>query len=106
MKKTQFIKQLYQILPKSSVLVEAEELHPYECDGLSAYKYLPWLVVLPNTIEQIQQIVALCYSNSIPIIARGAGTGLPGLHDHRHVLAGIYDGRADKVGEVCWGLVG
>lgn len=78
MQKEQFIQHLYQIIPKSSVLADKEECHPYECDGLSAYKFLPWLVVLPTTIEQIQQIVKLCYANSIPVIARGAGTGLSG----------------------------
>lgn len=78
MKKSQFIQSLYQIVAKTGVLAEDEELHPYECDGLSAYKFLPWLVVLPETIEQVQQIVKLCYENEIPVIARGAGTGLSG----------------------------
>ena len=78
MQKNQFIQSLYQIVAKTSVLADDEELHPYECDGLSAYKFLPWLVVLPETIEQIQKIVKLCYQNDIPVIARGAGTGLSG----------------------------
>lgn len=78
MQKSQFIQSLYQIVAKTNVLADAEELHPYECDGLSAYKFLPWLVVLPETIEQIQKIVQLCYQNDIPVIARGAGTGLSG----------------------------
>ena len=78
MQKNQLIQSLYKIVAKTNVLAEDEELHPYECDGLSAYKFLPWLVVLPETIEQIQKIVTLCYQNKIPVIARGAGTGLSG----------------------------
>jgi len=78
MQKDHFIKDLTRIIPKASILADKEDLHPYECDGLSAYKFLPWLVALPTTIEQIQKIVELCYSNSIHIIARGAGTGLSG----------------------------
>lgn len=78
MLKNQLIQSLYQIVAKTNVLADDEELHPYECDGLSAYKFLPWLVVLPETIEEIQKIVKLCYHNNVQIIARGAGTGLSG----------------------------
>jgi len=78
MQKQPFIQKLYQILPESSVLADKEELRPYECDGLSAYRQLPWLVVLPESILQIQQIIKLCFSNNIAVIARGAGTGLSG----------------------------
>ncbi len=78
MHKKQFIQSLGQIVSGKNILTSKEELHPYECDGLSAYRKLPWLVVLPETIEQIQQIVKLCNKNSIPLIARGAGTGLSG----------------------------
>jgi len=78
MLKKQLIQNLYKIVAKTNVLTKEEELHPYECDGLSAYKFLPWLVVLPETIEQIQKIVKLCYDNNISVIARGAGTGLSG----------------------------
>ena len=76
--KTQFISLLASILPESAILSEAEETRPYECDGLSAYRQLPWLVVLPETIEQVQAIVNICRANQTPIIARGAGTGLSG----------------------------
>ena len=78
MQRNQFIQSLYKIVAKTNVLADKEELHPYECDGLSAYRSLPWLVVLPESINEIQQIVALCYQNNIQIIARGAGTGLSG----------------------------
>jgi len=72
------VKQLWRILPQHAVLYDAEDTRPYECDGLSAYRELPWLVVLPDTIEQVQAIMRLCSTNKIPVIARGAGTGLSG----------------------------
>ena len=73
-----FIKQLRNILPTQYILSDNEELRPYECDGLSAYRQLPWLVVLPETIEQVQAIMCACHKQQIPVIARGAGTGLSG----------------------------
>ena len=70
--------KLKQILPSEAVLFDEEDLRPYECDALSAYRQLPMIVVLPQTIEQVQAIMALCYEHNIPVIARGAGTGLSG----------------------------
>lgn len=72
------IKQLQKFLPREAVLYEEEDTRPYECDGLSAYRHLPWLVVLPETIEQVQTVMQLCSEYRIPVIARGAGTGLSG----------------------------
>lgn len=66
------------LLPAEQVLYSAEDLHPYECDGLSAYRKLPLAVVLPDTIEQVQRIVELCRELDVPVVARGAGTGLSG----------------------------
>ncbi|MEE9303472.1 MAG: FAD-linked oxidase C-terminal domain-containing protein [Thiotrichaceae bacterium] len=69
---------LREILEPEQLITETEELRPYECDGLSAYKKLPLAVVLPETIEQIQQIMRICSNLFIPVVARGAGTGLSG----------------------------
>ncbi|HIO97363.1 MAG TPA: FAD-binding protein, partial [Leucothrix sp.] len=68
--------QLSEILPDNFLLTSKEELHPYECDGLAAYRRLPIAVALPDTIEQVQAIVKVCSSLKIPVVARGAGTGL------------------------------
>lgn len=76
--KTDLVSQLRAILPEASIKHLAEDLRPYECDGLSAYRSLPLAVVLPNTIEQVQAIVRLCQQYQIPMVARGAGTGLSG----------------------------
>ncbi|MDH5190717.1 MAG: glycolate oxidase subunit GlcD [Gammaproteobacteria bacterium] len=69
---------LCSFLPRDAVLSSKEELHPYECDGLSAYRRLPLLVVLPETIEQVQRILTTCHEMKVPVVARGAGTGLSG----------------------------
>jgi len=70
--------KLLQILPADAVLFDEEDLRPYECDALSAYRKLPMIVVLPSTLEQVQAIMRLCYQQNVPVIARGAGTGLSG----------------------------
>ena len=72
------IRCLQKILPTESVLFEAEDLRPYECDGLSAYQQVPMVVVLPETIKQIEDILSFCSNQKIPVVARGAGTGLSG----------------------------
>ncbi len=66
------------ILPDDCILSEDQELQPYECDGLSAYRQRPLVVVLPETIDQVVQITRLCNEKKIPVVARGAGTGLSG----------------------------
>ena len=60
------------------VLSAPEQLKPYECDGLSAYREVPMAVVLPDTIEQVQAVMQLCHERKVPVVARGAGTGLSG----------------------------
>jgi len=69
---------LQKILPAGCVLHEEEDLRPYECDGLSAYQQVPMVVVLPQTINQIEHILTFCTTQRIPVVARGAGTGLSG----------------------------
>jgi glycolate oxidase len=72
------IRCLQKILPAASVLHDEEDLRPYECDGLSAYQQVPMVVVLPETVEQIEHILTFCTKQQIPVVARGAGTGLSG----------------------------
>ncbi len=76
--KNSLLSELHKLLPADSILHEAEDMHPYECDGLSAYRHLPLIVVLPETVEQVQSILYLCYKLEVPVVARGAGTGLSG----------------------------
>ena len=65
-------------LPAHCVLSEPEELRPYECDGLSAYRQLPMVVVIPETLEQVQVTLRLCADHKVAVVARGSGTGLSG----------------------------
>jgi glycolate oxidase len=76
--KAKLLQRLQEILPGQALLSEAEDLRPYECDGLSAYRRLPMLVTLPETIEQVQAILRICHELQVPVVARGAGTGLSG----------------------------
>ena len=75
----QELAQLFRsFLAPESVIDAPTSLAAYECDGLSAYRQTPLLVVLAETIEQVQQVVRLCNERRIPIVSRGAGTSLSG----------------------------
>ncbi|MDQ3861952.1 MAG: FAD-binding protein, partial [Actinomycetota bacterium] len=78
MDRGQLIQRMQEILGPEGVISEREELRSYECDGLMNYRVIPELVVLPETAEQVQQIVRTCYEEGIPFVARGSGTGLSG----------------------------
>lgn len=67
---------LRRFLPVESVISDEETQKPYECDGLAVYCEMPLLVVLPENLEQLRQVMALCYQHQVPVVARGAGTGL------------------------------
>ena len=69
---------LHERLPRANVLTETSELTPYECDGLSAYRQHPMAVVLPETLEQVVHVLRVCRERGVPVVARGAGTGLSG----------------------------
>lgn len=81
-----FIEQLSVI--SSDIITDKERLAVYETDGLTAKKQLPGVVVIPDTVEQVQAIAALCQSYQVPLVARGAGTGLSGgaMPHHEGVL--------------------
>lgn len=66
------------ILPPHCVLSRTEDTKPYECDGLSLYRTVPMVVVLPETESQVQAVLKLCKNLNVPVVARGAGTGLSG----------------------------
>jgi glycolate oxidase len=69
---------LRSILPEDAVIADEAELLAYECDGLSAYRQLPRVAVLPRSVAQVQAVLKLCHRLRIPVVARGAGTGLSG----------------------------
>ena len=76
--RTDFLRLLAPHLPADSLLSAPEELRVYECDGLSAYREKPWLVALPSTVQQVCAVLRLCHEHGVPVVARGAGTGLSG----------------------------
>ncbi len=73
-----FFRALRDILPTDGLLVSDEERRPYECDGLTGYRELPLAVAMPDRLDQVEQILSLCDTQGVPVIARGAGTGLSG----------------------------
>ncbi len=72
------INELLDKLPQDIVLTGEENTRPFECDGLSVYRQKPLAVVLPETIEQIKQVLKICKLHNTPVVTRGAGTGLAG----------------------------
>jgi glycolate oxidase len=69
---------LARVLPPAALLFAEEDLKPYECDGLTAYRCLPWAVALPQSEEQVVAVLKACHARKVPVVARGAGTGLSG----------------------------
>ncbi|MEG4441961.1 glycolate oxidase subunit GlcD [Microcoleus sp. AT9_B5] len=72
------IQEFEAVVGKNGVVQRREELIVYECDGLASYRQRPAVAVLPRTTEEVAQVVKICDRNSIPWVARGAGTGLSG----------------------------
>jgi glycolate oxidase len=76
--RARLIARLREILPHGSVVVGEDELRAFETDGLTAYKALPLLAVLPENTAQVSQVMALCAEMGVKVVPRGAGTGLSG----------------------------
>ena len=91
---------LREIVPGEGVITEETERRAYETDGLTAYKQLPMIVVLPETTEQVSQVLRYCNENKIRVVPRGAGTSLSGgaLPLEDGVLLGL--GKFNRVLEV------
>ena len=72
------IRRLREVLPVQALLAEEEEMRPYDCDGLTAYRQLPLLVALPEDEAQAQAVLRVCHQLQVPVVPRGAATGLSG----------------------------
>ncbi len=70
--------ELRRVLPDERLVTDISRLRTYECDGLTGYRVVPGLVVLPETTEEVSSILAACHRLDVPYVARGAGTGLSG----------------------------
>ena len=74
----QIVAALAEVLPVDCILHRAEETRAYECDGLTAYRQVPLVVALPETEDQVAAVLRTCHALGVPVVARGAGTGLSG----------------------------
>ncbi|MFZ9254950.1 MAG: FAD-binding protein, partial [Hylemonella sp.] len=77
-RQAQLVQALQAELPEHALLWHSEDVTPYECDGLTAYRQRPLAVALPETEAQVQAILKTCHDLGVPVVARGAGTGLSG----------------------------
>ncbi|MBP5856878.1 FAD-binding protein [Marivibrio halodurans] len=101
--------ELRAIVPGEGVIVDEDELRPYESDGLTAYRTLPLIVCLPETVEQVAAVMRYCKAHGIKIVPRGAGTSLSGgslpladgiilgLGKFNRILEVDYDNRCARV---------
>jgi glycolate oxidase len=74
----ELLDSLRTVLPTDSLLVSAEDRRPFECDGLTVFRELPALVVLPRTEAEVRAVLLSCHRQGVPVVARGSGTGLSG----------------------------
>jgi glycolate oxidase len=77
-RRSKVVAELSAVLPAHALLWHTEDTIPYECDGLTAYREQPLAVALPETEEQVAAVLRTCHRLSVPVVARGAGTGLSG----------------------------
>jgi len=77
-RQAQVVRALQAALPGHALLWSPEDTTPYECDGLTAYRERALAVALPETYAQVQAVLKACHALDVPVVARGAGTGLSG----------------------------
>src|SRR6188768_3560519 len=77
-RRDRIVTALRAIVPGEGVIAAEREMRPYESDGLTAYRQLPMVVVLPETTEQVSRVLAFCHAERIKVVPRGAGTSLSG----------------------------
>ncbi len=77
-RRDRIVRALSRIVPGEGVIATAHEMKPYESDGLTAYRQVPMVVVLPETTEQVARVLRYCHQEGIKVVPRGAGTSLSG----------------------------
>ena len=85
------LRSFFEVLDSSAILTEPEDTRPYECDGLTLFRQQPPAVLLPETEAQVVAILKRCHAGRVPVVARGAGTGLSGgaLPDRNGVILSL-----------------
>ncbi len=77
-RRSEIIERLRRILPDESLIAEENEMRAYESDALSVYRQMPMIVVLPETVAQVAEILSYCHAEGVKVVPRGAGTSLSG----------------------------
>ena len=77
-RRTEIVAALKRMVPGEGVIASEQAMRPFESDGLTAYRQLPMVVVLPETTEQISAVLGYCHRQGIKVVPRGAGTSLSG----------------------------
>ena len=77
-RKPQIVAQLQAVLHEDAVIYNDHEVKAYECDGMSAYRCPPLVVVLPSSTEEVAAVLKICHAEGIPVVPRGSGTSLAG----------------------------
>src|SRR5690348_8632063 len=77
-RRDRIVAALRALVPGEGVIAGEREMRPYESDGLTAYRQLPMVVVLPETTAQVSAVLRYCHENGIKVVPRGAGTSLSG----------------------------
>jgi glycolate oxidase len=77
-RRAEIVRDLERIVPGEGVIAGEREMRPYESDGLTAYKQLPFVVVLPETTAQVAEVLRYCHQHGVRVVPRGAGTSLSG----------------------------
>ena len=75
---SQLVSEFRSVVGDAGLVTAPEQLRTYECDGLTLFRVVPELVLLPASAEEMQAVVKICYREKIPFVARGSGTGLSG----------------------------
>ena len=77
-RRREIVRALKGIVPAEGVIDSEREMRPYQSDGLTAYRQLPMVVVLPHITDQVSRVLRYCHQNGIKVVPRGAGTSLSG----------------------------
>ncbi|MEP7139068.1 MAG: FAD-binding protein, partial [Caldimonas sp.] len=77
-RQAEVVAALAEVLPAHALLWHREDTVPYECDGLTAYREQPLVVALPESEAEVAAVLRACHRLGVPVVARGAGTGLSG----------------------------
>ncbi len=100
-RRAEVVGALARVLPAHCILHRGEDTTPYECDGLTAYRARPLVVVLPETEAQVAGVLRCCHVLQVPVVARGAGTGLSGGALPHELGVTLSLARFNRIVEVC-----